>query len=208
MILGRYMARPFPTTHSTPPPLALTEQQLQEDSRLWLSFKQGSHAAFAALFKRYYDDLYYYGLKLVGQEVVVQEDIQNLFAELWERRTHLGDVDHVKGYLLLSLRRRLLRSIKRVRQLEAQHTELNAVTMFEISTEELMIDGEWKREQLGQLQRELAQLNSSQREIIYLRFYNNLDYRDIADITGLKYQSVRNSMHKALKTLRSAFEGR
>lgn len=150
--------------------------------------------------------MYYYGMKLVAHDALVQEDIQNLFAELWERRTHLGDVDNVKGYLLLSLRRRLLRSIKKVRQLDAQSTELNAVSMFEISTEELMIDQEWKREQLQRLQAELQQLNSSQREIIYLRFYNNLDYRDIAEITGLKYQSVRNSMHKALKLLRRTLE--
>lgn len=196
---------PFQNAHN-PTPLALTEQQLSDDSRLWLSFKQGSHAAFAALFKRYYNDLYYYGVKLVSQEVVVQEDIQNLFAELWERREHLGDVDNVKGYLLLSLRRRLLRSIKRVRRHDTQRTELNALTMFEISTEELMIDGEWKVEQLKRLEREFERLNSSQREIIYLRFYNDLDYRDIADITGLKYQSVRNSMHKALKMLRRAFD--
>ncbi len=183
------------------------ENNITDANRLlWKSFKKGDKQAFSQIFKSYYTDLYYYGIKLVGNEDLVKDDLQNLFTELWERRRNLGEINHIKAYLIKSFRRKLLKTVTKSRknitiEINSNTQEIN----FELSIEELIIQGEKLEIDIKKLKTILEDLNKTQKEIIYLKFYNNLDYKDIAEITGLKYQSVRNSMHKALKVLRDAF---
>ena len=180
----------------------------ETNPQLWKAFKKGDKAAFSTIFRGHYSEMYFYGLKLIQQEAVVQDEIQNLFTELWERRRQLGDIEHIRAYLLKSLRRRLLKSVEKSRKQISlrQVIHKNHFTEFEISIEDIMVRGEQRQINVHRLKDALIQLNKTQKEIIYLKFYNDLDYKEIATITGLKYQSIRNSMHKALKVLRSAFD--
>ncbi len=56
----------------------------------------------------------------------------------------------------------------------------------------------------------ISNLNSlplNQREIIFLRFYNKLTYKEIAKIVNVKEQSVKNNMPKILQKLSSGITG-
>ena len=143
---------------------------------------------------------------MVKDEDLVKDELQDLFAELWARRSNLSDIMHIKAYLMKSFRRKVLKKVANVRK--NYTVEINNDTFdseFQLSIEELIVQGEQNEQNLKKLGIALTQLNKTQKEIIYLKFYNNLDYQEIAEITGLKYQSIRNSMHKALKTLRDDF---
>ncbi|MDJ1482901.1 sigma-70 family RNA polymerase sigma factor [Cytophagaceae bacterium YF14B1] len=52
------------------------------------------------------------------------------------------------------------------------------------------------------LQQELNKLPQRQKEALYLVFYQELSYQQITKIMQLQYQTVRDLVHKALKTLR------
>ncbi|MFK7906057.1 MAG: RNA polymerase sigma factor [Chitinophagales bacterium] len=176
------------------------------DEVLWQQFKQGSRIAFAQLFKKYYADLYKYGLHLVrNREEFLKDTIQDLFADLWDKREKLGNVQHVKTYLFRSFRRNLLRGLKKQRRFvflfDNAEIQPNA---FDLSMEDLIIAGEMSREKRLKVAKAIEGLTTSQREIIYLKFRDNLDYEEIEEITSLKYQSIRNSVHRALKVLKEA----
>jgi DNA-directed RNA polymerase specialized sigma24 family protein len=51
----------------------------------------------------------------------------------------------------------------------------------------------------------LYTLPSRPREIIYLKYYEEMEYPKIAQLTGIKYQSVVNHVFRALQTLRMAY---
>ncbi len=176
------------------------------DELLWKAFKSGDEAAFSTMFHKYYNDVYFYGVKFVGAEEIVKDNLQELFTEIWIRREKLGDVQHIKAYLIKSLRRKLLKVGKTQKRILQASNELKYLNQgFELSIEDFLIEEEQTTEQHKRLAQILPKLNRTQREIIYLRFYNNMDYKEIAVVTNLKYQSVRNSMHKALKILRQSF---
>ncbi len=185
--------------------LAQNKDITQEDTLLWKSFKAGDKKAFAQIFKKYYSDLFYYGLKLVSNENLVKDELQELFSDLWKKRKNLSDITHVKAYLIKSFRRKVLKSIAKIRKINTVEISETLVVEFQLSIEELIINGEQRDIDLKKLHASIEKLNKTQKEIIYLKFYNNLDYQEIAEITGLKYQSIRNSMHKALKVLRNSF---
>lgn len=136
---------------------------------------------------------------------MVKDELQNLFTELWERRRNLGEINHIKAYLIKSFRRKLLKTTTKARKNIIVEIKETLDLKFELSIEEFIIQQEDQNVDIKKLKSSLQSLNKTQKEIIYLKYYNNLDYKDIAEITGLKYQSVRNSMHKALKVLRAAF---
>jgi len=72
----------------------------------------------------------------------------------------------------------------------------------ELSIDELIIAQEMTEEQSQRLKRAFEKLTPKQKEILYLRFYQGLDYEQIADVLGMKYQSLRNAVSRAIKNLR------
>ena len=50
----------------------------------------------------------------------------------------------------------------------------------------------------------ISKLSSRQQEILYLKFYSEMDYDQIIEIMGLNYQSARNLVTRALEALRKS----
>ena len=178
------------------------EDSSYQDHRLWAAFQRGEESAFAHLFHIYYNDLYNYGLKIACDEAFVQDAIQELFITLWRTRERLGPVTSPKPYLMKSLRRSVLRGITRRRSNRLKLLSKPAPDIV-FSPEEVTI-----RDQTSEVRKDfmLLQLNNlsrRQREVIYLRYYDDLTYEEISQVMGLNYQSVMNHLHKALKALRS-----
>ena len=149
--------------------------------------------------------MYEYGTHLVNyNEELLKDTIQDLFANLWIKRKKVGNVQYVKTYLFKSFRRNLLRTLKKRRRilLLFDHTNIQPDS-FSLSMQDLMIADEVKRETQLKVAKALESLTVSQKEIIYLKFKDNLDYEEIEEVTNLKYQSIRNSVHRALKSLRN-----
>lgn len=174
-----------------------------DDNKIWDSFLKGNEQAFNLIFKKFYEELFYYGVKITGNRDLVQDEIQQLFIKLWERKQKLPEVHSVKAYLLKAFRRQIIDSLKK--QQKRQVIPLNKSienNHYEFSMENSLINKQVSEERRKALQQAIEQLNPHQREILYLKFYNNLSYQEIAEVLAISYQTVRNYMSKALKLLR------
>ncbi|GAB2790780.1 sigma-70 family RNA polymerase sigma factor [Rhabdobacter roseus] len=178
-----------------------------EVTELWLAFKKGDKEAFNRLASLFYQTLYSYGTKLTPDRGLVEDCIQDLFFELWQRRTFLGATEHVKFYLLKALRRKIYHEKKTQDKWNAQAVEAQDEQAFvgEFSVEKNIIDLETSELHLKKLHHVLAKLSKRQREIIYLKFYQEMDYEQIANVMSINYQSVRNLLHTALRELKEAW---
>lgn len=172
------------------------------DSFLWEKFLKGDKKAFTQVFDKYYDELYNYGLKLVNQNYIVEDSLQELFLKLWKNKEKLKPVASLKPYLFKSFRYQLIDNInysKRFENLEEQSQEIFDI---EFSAEDFFITHQTEKENREKLTNALNQLTKNQREAIYLRFFENLGFEEIAVILSINVQSVRNSIHRGMKTLR------
>jgi RNA polymerase sigma factor (sigma-70 family) len=68
--------------------------------------------------------------------------------------------------------------------------------------EEKWIEQEEESIRQLQLEKALGQLSDRQREIIYMKYYRQMDYDEIGTIMDLNYQSARNLVTRALTALR------
>ena len=168
---------------------------------LWENIRKGERSALEQLYKLYYSDLFLYALRLMEDKALAEDAVQDTFIDLWNYRTQLGAVQKLKFYLIRSVRNQCIKLIKKEKQTE----DLEEVHPFKVSIqpEELELndpsDATKKR-----LEEAFKALSPRQREIIYLKYYNNLDYEEIATLLSINYQSVVNHIHKSILKLRKA----
>ena len=78
-----------------------------EVTALWITFKKSDKEAYGSLVRIFYKILFNYGTKLSRNVNLVEDCIQDLFLEMWQRREYLSDTEHEKFYLLKALRRKI-----------------------------------------------------------------------------------------------------
>lgn len=171
------------------------------ESHKWLLFLKGDKNALAEIFLAFYDDLFNYGMKLSPNPDLIKDCIQDLFLKLWKNRATINPIQIIKPYLLKSLRRHILDSIEISKPWNASEKEMESSHII-YSHEDFLINEQIDEENRQKLIHALNQLTPRQREVIYLRYFEGLDFDDIAHIMSMNVQSVRNCIHRGILSLR------
>ena len=176
---------------------------LTDDLALWQAFKKGEEKAFTALYQRYVRVLYSYGKKILADDELVEDTIQDLFTDLWRMREKLSDAESVKFYLFRSLRRKIHLSQKPDYLFgeDWENTDEKLLPTLP-SSETTLVENESTELQIKKLQNWLKNLPERQYEAVLLRFYQNFEYDEIGAILGINEQSARNLVQKAIINLR------
>ena len=173
----------------------------QEDAAHWKAFLTGDQSAYGQLYARYAPQLYNYGCKLYANRSLVEDCIQQLFLYLLTHRTHLSAVENVKAYLVKAFRRDLLRAAADARkQLELPVDD----SCFDIivSPETRLISDQTTLARREKVAAEINKLPPRMKEVLFLRFYENLSFEDIAAIMNIHQKSVYKMVYKAFDKLR------
>src|SRR5699024_7965890 len=93
----------------------------------WEEVVQGNDAAFENVFNAHYKSMYGYGLKLCNRSALVKDCIQDLWMDIWERRTELHHVRSPNVYLFVSLRRKILKKLTHLRKLNGLDDDIEAI---------------------------------------------------------------------------------
>lgn len=173
------------------------------ESRLWVDFLEGDARAFENIYTAYFNKLYNYGVHLCKDQSLVEDCIQELFLDLWNRRDNLSLAKSVKYYLFKSLRRRIVRSLGQRKQIYL-HDELQGSSDFSIISpyEAQRIREEEHQRSLTLLSRASKSLSAKQREAIFLKFHSNLSYKEIADVMKLTLPDAYKTISRAVEKLR------
>lgn len=166
----------------------------------WSNFKGGDFASLGILFETHYQELFYYGIKIVAMPELVKDTIQDLFTDVWERRDKMAAIENFKAYLIISLRRELVRRISKTRK-QASADPLIPL-QFSFSAEDFLILDEENRTNSGILSISMGSLTERQREVILLRFFHGLNFPEISKVLEMNVQSVRNLLFRALEKIR------
>jgi RNA polymerase sigma-70 factor (ECF subfamily) len=172
---------------------------VQSDIDLWNAFTRGEVSAYETLFRRYYPLLFQFGMKIIPDTVVVEESIQELFIELWQKKTETPQVS-VKAYLLKATRYKIYKHFRMRRPMD-EFTEERS-DAFDLPHEQTMIRQEEDDSRLDMMRSALDKLPARQKEVIYLKIYKGLSYEEVSEVMKINYQVVRNLLCQALKSFR------
>ncbi|MCA0229438.1 MAG: sigma-70 family RNA polymerase sigma factor [Bacteroidetes bacterium] len=176
-----------------------------DEQQLWQDFQQGDDDAYTQLYRLHVRAMYRYGLSLVPvSEAFVLDCIHDVFAEIWAKKTRLTVPENVRYYLLKSLKTRILHLLKRHERPYLFVSQPDFDDLWaEPSSDELLMQEEetFDREQL--IKRLVSQLPPRQQEAIRLRFVENMEYTQIAELLSMNRQSAQNLVFRAVEKLRS-----
>jgi RNA polymerase sigma-70 factor (ECF subfamily) len=172
------------------------------DAVVWQQFLEGSRDAFAALYASFAPLLYNYGCKQCADPRLVEDCIQDVFEYLLAHRTQLSQVSNVRAYLIKAYRRALLRKISNVRK--NIPVTLTDEVSFEIviSPESRLIAQQTSLHRREKVKMALNALPPRMKEALFLRFYENLSFEDIAAVMDIDQKSVYKMIYKAFDKLR------
>jgi RNA polymerase sigma factor (sigma-70 family) len=174
-----------------------------EDILLWESFRNGDRDAFADLFRRHYEALFRYGSKFINNGGQLEDCIQDLFVEVWQSNSRTS-VTSVRAYLLKSLKYKILKLYRRRRDVLPISDDHG---IFEWSHEDYLISGEQSAENNKKVLTALDRLSNRQKEIVYLKYFQNLSYEEISEVMNINYQVARNLLYQAIKSLKTLLAG-
>lgn len=175
------------------------------DEKLWQLFKEGDEGAFVLIYQQYIDCLFNYGLQYTSDKERIKDCIQDFFVYLREKRDTIGKTNAIKPYLLKSFRRRLLINIKKLAKIKAYQEKYSSDVIFqvELSFETLLIEKQFSDSQITSLNKALKTLSDKEKEAIYLFYFEDLSYLEIAKIQDYDHvSSARRLIYRALQNLR------
>lgn len=171
------------------------------DTELWGKLRSGDSQSLKAIYENEFDYLYNYGRKICSETSKVEDSIQELFITIWNRRETLSTTDSIRKYLAISLKRKLIRSLKKDSKTQLSDEFQEYTFGVELDIEEQIINKEISEENADKIKEAFQKLSGRQKEVIYLKYYMDLNYEEIGESMDINYQSVRNLMHKALNSL-------
>lgn len=172
----------------------------QTELMLWDRFRSGDREAFTLINKQYINSLFNYGYRICKDRDFVKDCVQDVFIELWNRRATINETQSVKWYLFKSVRMRIFRERPKWERTEMLSEDYQFTVEFNVESN---LIAQLELEELSaKIKTILDGLPARQREIIYLRFYENLDLEEILEIMQISRQSVHNLLQKAYKNFR------
>ena len=177
--------------------------------QLAVKLAEGDANAIAGIYQITYTSLYYFGLQIAGkhQEVLVEDTIQDLFIWLAKNYRKVDLTDNLEAYLYQAIRRNLHQQLQaKQAKIKAQQRYLQRTTpntsMHQISPETAFLAKESQALNKELVDTALKELPVYQKEVLYLRFYENRNYKEIAEILSVNAQVARNYVFRALTILR------
>ncbi len=166
-------------------------------------------AHLRSLLDRYERPLVRYAQSIVGDLESARDVAQETFIKYVEtggpRADGAGEADprHIESWLF---------TVTRNRAIDCQRKQSRIIPMNPADYEQRSSDEPGpvavleSRELAGSLLALLDALTENQREVIRLKFQNDLSYREIADITRLSVTNVGFLLHTGLKKLRALLD--
>ncbi len=172
-------------------------------SLLWRSFIDGNRQALEAIYNLYYEMLYEYGFRRSASDDWTRDCIQEIFVRLWIGRSGINPNANVRFYLLKALKNQLLDH----RQAQNKHVSIAIQNdqnfTMQFSVEEDPLRKAQLTHQSSQLLQALNQLSDRQKEVIYLKYFAELDNAEIAELLDINVRAVYKLTARALEALRA-----
>lgn len=175
-------------------------QHSKDEFQMWQAIQHGDTLAFAQFYDFHVHALYRYAQRITHDEGLIDDAIQDVFFELWNKRAKINYPNSFRFYLLAMLRNRIMYVAK-----NTKFTFLEKEDDFQeesSSPETAYIEEEVMTTQQTEVKNYLSKLPENQQQALVLRFFEELSYPEIATLMQIKEQSVRNLIQRSISKLR------
>jgi len=165
-----------------------TDQQLIQD------VVRGRVDAFEILYRRYRDWVHRLAWRITGDEDLALDVLQETFAYLVRKLPALDLTAKLTTFLYPAVRHLALNALRDRQRATGSDQDLAELAVASPESRTLALDD---------LTQVLAQLPREQRQIVLMRFVDDMTIPDIAGALGIPTGTAKSRLHHALKALRT-----
>nr|WP_321450592.1 RNA polymerase sigma-70 factor [uncultured Carboxylicivirga sp.] len=171
----------------------------QDDKWIIEGIKRGDESAYKSLFLKYYAQLVVFARKVVIDDDLARELVQDVFVNFYEKRNEINIHTSLKAHLYQSVRNRCLNQIKHNKIRREHHANIFA----EKKDEEAYVEDKLQETELEHRIYSVVQTLPDQcKRIFEMSRFEGVPNQEIADQLGLSKRTIETQISKALKVLR------
>ena len=178
------------------------DESIYSEEELISHSQQGDETAFRLIIEKYKSALFGTAYLILQDYQITEEVVQEAILKMWEHLPSLRVNDRLKPWLLrivVNEARQLLRR-KRVSTVSL---EKMSELIGDYDMDEILVSSE--NHQL--VRQAVSELPSGQREVVILRYYNELTIPEIADAISAREGTVKSRLSRALDHLEEIMQG-
>ena len=176
------------------------------DDALVQAYVQGDNEAFDTLLRRHQDKVYRYILRIVKNEDVANDILQDTFVKaiLTIKQNRYTESGRFPAWISRIAHNLIIDYYRQEKSENIQDTDvsdtlvLNRKELCEATIEDVMV-AEQIRADVKRLIRELPDV---QREVLTMRYYQGMSFKEIAETTGVSINTALGRMRYAIINLR------
>ena len=165
---------------------------------LVLRAQLGDKDAFGRLFERYHGPVLYYVRRLLGDLDRAEDVLQDVWLTVYRQ---IGRLEEPLAFPVWLYRIARNKTIQRLRAKRIEiPLEEHSAAWAEVPADD------FTPEQAGQIHTCLEKLSRRHREVLVLRFMQQMKYEQIASVVGCSVGTVKSRLHHAKHKLRAEME--
>jgi RNA polymerase sigma factor (sigma-70 family) len=167
------------------------------DNKLMEEIKTGKVEKLAVLFEKYHVPLFNFFLRLTGNRNISEDLVQEVFMRMLKYRSTYQGRSKFTLWMYQIGRNVHIDYLRKKKDEFPLDEQWNDPAASDASPSERMED----RQDIQLLRQALAKLPLKKREVLILSRYQDLKYREIAELLGCQIGTVKAHVHRAIKEL-------
>lgn len=169
----------------------MTDNLLMEDVR------GGNVEKLAILFERHHVALFNYFLRLTGNRPVSEDLVQEVFTRILKYRTTYRGEDRFAVWMYKIARNAHIDFLRRQKETVPLEDQFEEAQSADLIPEERVE----RQQEAALISRALKKLSPKKQEVILLSRFQNLKYREIAELMECPVGTVKGMVHRAVQEL-------
>ena len=180
------------------------------DEELVVCYAQGNNAAFDTLLGRYKSSVYSYIYYIVQDKELAEDIFQETFVKVIVTIKQGGYTENgkFKAWIMRIAHNLVIDSFRQERSENTISNDEVEVDLFNNRDlcEETIEDSLVRRQVLSDVRKLVKHLPDNQREVLEMRYYQDLSFKEIADLTGVSINTALDRMRYAILNMRRMAE--
>jgi RNA polymerase sigma-70 factor (ECF subfamily) len=188
----------------------------ESDEELLVRFRQGDSLAFGDLVRRFQRELYAYLRRYLANEALAEDVFQNTFVQVFQKAGQFEEGRKVRPWLYAIATHQAIDALRRQNRRAAVSLDQMAATADEgdpgawsetlASDEPDPLAGLELSERRERVREAIEELPEHLKLTLILAYYQELKYREIADILHIPVGTVKSRLHAALGKLQERWK--
>jgi RNA polymerase sigma-70 factor (ECF subfamily) len=169
-------------------------------SQLMEKIQNSDSSALQTLFERFWEPMYTLAFRLLKQEDLAKDMVQEVWIDLWNRRATVKN-QNIAGYLMRATRLRVYKEFRDTKLLLKDTSFFDELPCTDHDDTQESIFSE---RSIARVEHAIAQLPKKCKHIFILSRYQGLDNEEIANSLGISKRTVETHISNALLRIKNS----